>query len=402
MDSEIIEQQALISIQLYGDRNMDSRKRFVETLTFGSPDKVPFMPGSGRESTMERWHKEGLPVHLENPALINDYAYKQVGGTLELPFGGPGFPVKEQMIPEFEKKVIERKQNSQIVQDWKGNICEISNEYTVDYLGGADSKFDFVTRRWIKCPVESWEDWQDMKRRYNSSDTSRMPVNAEELYGKLKDRDYPIEIRFSGPFWQLREWLGFENLCMMFHDDPMLVRDMIEFWTDHISHLLKQALTYVVPDSMYISEDMAYKSFSMVSPAMCKEFLMPCWKRWGQIIRSAGVPIYAIDSDGFIGELIPLWIEAGFNVCDPIEVAAGNDINEFRKEFGRNMAFRGGIDKRCIAEGGTIIEKEIKRLRPVIESGGYIPGCDHGVPHDISWQDFVYYTKLLAKATGWL
>jgi hypothetical protein len=42
------------------------------------------------------------------------------------------------------------------------------------------------------------------------------------------------------------------------------------------------------------------------------------------------------------------------------------------------------------------------RLRPVIEDGGYIPGCDHGVPHDVSWPDFVNYTRLLAEATGWL
>jgi uroporphyrinogen decarboxylase len=120
------------------------------------------------------------------------------------------------------------------------------------------------------------------------------------------------------------------------------------------------------------------------------------------MLKSAGVPVYAMDSDGFIGEIIPIWIEAGINACDPIEVAAGNDINEFRKEFGHKIAFRGGVDKRCIAKGGSIIEDEINRLSPVIKDGGYIPGCDHGVPSDISWDNFVYYTKLLAKQTGWL
>ena len=38
----------------------------------------------------------------------------------------------------------------------------------------------------------------------------------------------------------------------------------------------------------------------------------------------------------------------------------------------------------------------------IIQAGGYIPSCDHGVPSDVSWPDFVYYVKLLAKATGWL
>mgnify|MGYP003590228175 CR=1 FL=1 len=114
------------------------------------------------------------------------------------------------------------------------------------------------------------------------------------------------------------------------------------------------------------------------------------------------MPVYAVDSDGYIGELIPLWIEAGINACDPIEVAAGNDINAFRKKFGKSMAYRGGVDKRAMARGGKTIELEIERLRPVIEDGGYIPSCDHGVPPDVSWPDYAHYVSCLAKATGWI
>jgi uroporphyrinogen decarboxylase len=135
---------------------------------------------------------------------------------------------------------------------------------------------------------------------------------------------------------------------------------------------------------------------------MAREFLLPVWRRWGERIRGAGVPVYAMDSDGFIGELIPLWIEAGINCCDPVEVAAGNDLPAFRRRFGRAMAYRGGVDKRAMARGGRVIEEEIARLCPVIEDGGYVPSCDHGVPPDVSWPDFVRYVGLLARATGWL
>ena len=108
------------------------------------------------------------------------------------------------------------------------------------------------------------------------------------------------------------------------------------------------------------------------------------------------------DSDGFIGELIPIWIESGINVCDPIEVAAGNDIVEFRERFGDRIAYRGGIDKRAIAKGGSIMRDEVLRVTSILKTGGYIPGCDHGVPPDISWQNYLEYTRLLAEITGWL
>jgi uroporphyrinogen decarboxylase len=116
----------------------------------------------------------------------------------------------------------------------------------------------------------------------------------------------------------------------------------------------------------------------------------------------AGVPVVDMDSDGKIDELIPIWIDAGIKVCDPIEVAAGNDLNEFRKSFGKKMAYTGGVDKRCIARGGKVIEDELARLAPVVKDGGYIPCCDHGVPHDISWPDFQHYARCLAELTGWI
>lgn len=375
---------------------MNGRERYLSTLLFEKPDRVPLNPGGGRQSTRARWHKEGLPEDVKN---IAEYAYREAGGTMEWPKGGGGFHVDERMRPRFEEKVIERKERSQIVQDWKGNICEISNEFTVEYLRNA---MDFVTRKWIKCPVESREDWEDMKRRYDPEDPDRLPKDAAERGEKLKNREHPLCISFSGPFWQLREWLGFENLCMLFIEEPEWVREMVLFWEEYITRLLKRTFEHVIPDHIHFSEDMAFKKYPMISPEMTRQFILPTYKRWGELIRGSGVPIYGIDSDGFIGSLIPVWLDAGVNLCDPIEVAAGNDLPAMRREFGKRMAYRGGVDKRAMAEGGVAIEKEIDRLKPVIEEGGFVPSCDHGVPSDVSWPNFVYYTKLLSKATGWL
>lgn len=377
---------------------MNQRQRFLETLLFGAPDRIPFEPGHVRESTRRRWRQEGLPADIDGGGIIA-YAYRQAGGKEALPKGGPGFQVHQRMMPEFEEKVLERRERTQIVQDWKGNICEISNEYDVRYLRAA---MDFVTRRWLKCPVETRDDWEDMKRRYDADEPARLPAEPEKEGKRLAERDWPVTFSFSGPFWQLREWLGFENLCMLFHDAPEFVREMLEFWQEYTARLMQRAFRYVVPDMVHISEDMAYKEHAMISPGMCREFLLPVWRRWGELIRAAGCPLYAVDSDGHVGELLPIWLEAGVNACDPMEVAAGNDMVAYRRQFGRRMAYRGGVDKRAIASGGRDIEGEMKRLAPVIRSGGYIPGCDHAVPADVSWPAFVHYVGLLASATGWL
>jgi len=375
---------------------MTARERFIETLLFGSPDKIPFEPGKPREKTLARWHQEGLPEDRDWFGFLCE--------TIGIAAPPPGYPpfeglVNFRMIPTFEEKVLEHRDGHYIVQDWMGNVVEISDEYDYTYIRHPK---DFVTRKWHKFPVTNRLEFEAMKQRYNPDDPSRYPKDFHALVKKLKDRDYIITLQFSGPFWQLREWCGFEPLCMLFVEDPDFVREMIEFWTEFVSKTMARAIDSGIVDRIWVNEDMAYKEKSMISPEMTRKFLLPTWKRWATEAKHAGVPLIDEDSDGFIGELIPIWIEAGFNVCDPIEVAAGNDIVDYRKRFGKKIAFRQGVDKRCIAKGGKTIEDELARLAPVVKDGGFIPGCDHGVPFDISWQDFVYYSLLLAELTGWL
>ncbi len=374
---------------------MTPRKRYIETLTFGSPDRIPFMPGHARESTRKRWHAEGLP---EGQNSI-EYAAQQLGFALPSGTEPRGLDVDFRLRPIFEEKVLEHRDGHYVVQDWKGNICEIADNFDVSYLRNAA---DFVTRRWIKCPVETRADWEAMKPRYDLDAPGRFPDGFEQRWASYRDRDWPLQIAVSGPFWQLREWCGFEGLCMLMIDDPDFVDEMADFWMRFVSGMLERILPHVVPDSFFISEDMAYKAKSMISMDMARRFCMPSWVKWTQQLKAAGCPLVDIDSDGFIGELIPLWIEAGVNVCDPIEVAAHCDIIAFRHQFGRQMAYRQGIDKRCMAAGGQKLKDEMQRVAPIVRDGGFIPGCDHGVPADVSWENWLDYCRQLAEITGWL
>ena len=375
---------------------MTERERYIETLTFGTPDRIPFSPGGPRESTLKRWRSEGLAAEGNwFSHLCSEIGVEKSPGGDRVHHG-----VIARMIPMFDEKVLEHKDGHYIVQDWMGNITEISDEYDYTYIRSA---MDFVTRKWHAFPVESPEDFEDkMKCRYALDAPGRYPDDFKDRCRKLRDRDHISTLAVSGPFWQMREWCGFEPLCMLFIENPGFIAEMCEFWGDYVSQLMKPLLDEGVIDVFHISEDMAYKEKSMISPAMARQFLQPCYDRWVGEARAAGVPIVDMDSDGKVDELIPIWIESGINVCDPIEVAAGNDLNEYRATFGRDIAFRQGVDKRCIARGGKSIEDELRRIEPVVRDGGYIPGCDHGVPHDISWPDFVHYARLLAEMTGWL
>lgn len=375
---------------------MNPRDRLLQTLLFGRPDRVPLTPGGPRESTLRAWHEQGLPAdthYLDALAKILKVPGEAFHTSL-------GYGVDTRMIPQFEEKVLEHKDGHYIVQDWMGAITEISDEFDYTYIRTAK---DFVTRKWHKFPVSNREDWENIIWRYKADEPARLADDLAERAARAQEAGLATSVSVNGPFWQMREWVGMENLCILMATEPEFVHEMAEFWTEFTVMVFERLLAQVSVDVLHMSEDMAYKAHSMISPKMAREFLQPTYREWVRLFSAHGCQVFDMDSDGEISELIPIWIESGFNCCDPIEVAAGNDIVEFRKVFGRRMAYRGGIDKRAIAAGGQTMRDEVFRVvPPLFEEGGFLPSCDHGVPPDISWPDFIAYTRLLAELTGWL
>ncbi len=375
---------------------MNARERYLETLLFGRPDRVPLAPGGPRESTLAAWHTQGLPegVHWL------DALTEAVGVPREAFDATHGLPEAFRMIPTFEEKVLEHRDGHYIVIDWMGAVTEISDVFDYTYIRNAK---DFVTRKWHRWPVESRADWEEKIRwRYDPADPARLSPEFWERAAEAEASGKAVTVSVNGPFWQMREWVGMEGLCALMIDDPQFVADMADFWRTYVLAVLEQILRRVRLDVLYVSEDMAYKAHSMISPAMTRRFLQPAYLSWIDLLKSYGDGFLDMDSDGYIAHLIPIWIESGIKACNPIEVAAGNDLNDFRRRFGHRMAYHGGIDKRCIAAGGDVMRDEVMRLVPVLRDGGFIPSCDHGVPPDISWPTFIEYTRLLAELQGWV
>jgi hypothetical protein len=132
---------------------------------------------------------------------------------------------------------------------------------------------------------------------------------------------------------------------------------------------------------------------------MFEKFILPRYKKVMEIANSKGIFLTWYDSDGDLRRLIPYYFEAGINCFSPCEVAAGMSCPELRKKFGKNLRMIGWIDKREIAKGKKEIDIEIERNRRLIEEGGYIPGIDHSVSSDISFDNYRYYIEKLIKVT---
>ena len=142
-------------------------------------------------------------------------------------------------------------------------------------------------------------------------------------------------------------------------------------------------------------EDICYRQGLMLSPSAFRRFLLPYYQGLTSFLDNyPSVVCRSVDSDGYVGGLIPLLLEGGVNTLLPFEVQAGNDVLATRKKWGRRLIIRGGINKLEIAKGRTAIDAELNRVLPTFtDTGGYFICLDHSAHPDIALEDYRYYVE---------
>ena len=179
---------------------------------------------------------------------------------------------------------------------------------------------------------------------------------------------------------------------MAFFDQPRLVQRMIADRVQFAKDVLKNVLATGALDFVQIWEDMSYKTASLISPGLVREYMLPAYKELVAFLRKGGVQLIMVDTDGKVEDLLPIFLEAGMDGTHPCEIAAGSDPVYLRTKFPR-CALIGGMDKRAIASGPDGVDAEIRRIEPLLKQGAYIPMLDHFVPSDVSYHNYLYYVE---------
>jgi uroporphyrinogen decarboxylase len=240
-----------------------------------------------------------------------------------------------------------------------------------------------------------------MQKRFDAASPARYPLWWDELVRRWQGRHYPLCLLTNGTiglYAQLRRWVGTEALSYLFYDDPAFVEEMLDFTVDFTLSLTVRARRDVQFDYFNFFEDFAGKGGPLISPALFRRFLLPRYRRLIDAFRASGIQHIWLDSDGDTRALLPLLIEAGITCHWPLEQASGMDPLALRREYGRDMVFCGGIDKRELARGRKEVAAEVEaKIPPMLDSGGFIPHVDHTFPPDIPYENFLYYMELKQK-----
>jgi len=377
---------------------MTARERFCAIVRGEPVDRMPYAFGGPRQSTFAAWRKQGL----SEEQLANWHAFTGADGGMGIGkvFCGP--------IPPFEERVIEETGNYRIwVDSWGVKRLDAINQPTPG----------FATRKYFEFPVKTPADFEEMKQRFDPHSPGRLgPAPGEEnpptlnpdgyraycggpewrgLADACNQADVPVVAGVPCLYWTARDWAGFEGLSMMIHDQPLLVHEMMEYWTWFIMELLEEPLSHIKVDHVVLSEDMAYKTAAMLSPASMREFMLPRYRRLYAFFKEKGVDCVDMDSDGYNGQILGVMHPEGIDAICPIEIAANNDPERYLSTYPK-LFISGGIDKRELRFSKQQARAEVvRRYATARKHGRYIPSVDHGVPPDIPLRNFLYMVELL-------
>ncbi len=123
------------------------------------------------------------------------------------------------------------------------------------------------------------------------------------------------------------------------------------------------------------------------APACFRRLLKPHFQRLWQQVRRLSRAKLLHHCCGGIYPLIPDLIEMGIDALNPIQVsAAGMDPARLKREFGRDLAFWGGVDTREVMPRGTVqdVSREVRlRLGQMSRGGGYVLAAVHNLQPEV-------------------
>ena len=155
-------------------------------------------------------------------------------------------------------------------------------------------------------------------------------------------------------------------------------------------------------DELFLDEDICYNHASLISHDMIREFLFPYYQQLVTNVkrrnRDATRKLHVqVATDGAAYSVIDLYREIGMDFMSPFEVASGCDVVEIGRKY-PDLLISGGFDKRILASGKDAIDREVNRIMPAMyKRGGYIPTCDHGVPEEVSFENYLHFRERLKE-----
>jgi uroporphyrinogen decarboxylase len=270
--------------------------------------------------------------------------------------------------PNIKKEQIEEN----VFRDERGQIVQRT---TQDYLE--------VVNRVI-------EDEQDLRKfEFPDPHASHRFENLKKAVDRFRNK-LPV-IAFLREGWsEVRDLHGFSESLVDMHDNPKLIRDILEKAVDYYSEMGRIAAKLGAKVA-FSGDDFAGNNGLFMSPQHFKDLFYPAMKRLFKNWHSYGLYIIK-HSDGDLTPIMDLLIDTGLDCLHPIDPLAGMSLEKVKRDYGDRICIMGNVNCAGNLVFGTKeqVAEEVKHCIDIAApGGGYILSSSNSIPRSVKPENYV-------------
>jgi uroporphyrinogen decarboxylase len=342
--SVILDKYAIQEGRIMPKETMTSKERWLAVLKHEKPDRVPMDYWGTPEATAK------LIKHLGTADADDAFKTLHIDRPLTVwpSYVGPPVPDGTDMYGCRYRSV-----------NYAGGVY---SECVYHPLAGYQTVDEIDAN--YKWPSADWNDYSGIKKQIEGQETRIIQGGGSE------------------PFLTYAMLRGDEQAYM----DLILNPDIVHYCLDKLFGCAYENTARIyeaIPGRVnisYIAEDLGSETGLLMSVAHIKEFLLPRMKRMMDLAHGEGVYVFT-HSDGAVRPVLPLLIEAGTDVMNPVQWnCPGMEREGLMRDFGDRLVFHGGVDNQHTLPFGTAedVRKEVRDNYEIFK-GRYILAPCHNI-----------------------
>lgn len=195
---------------------------------------------------------------------------------------------------------------------------------------------------------------------------------------------------FAHPLEFLTALMGYETLCYALFEQRELVAAISERLCTIYEAILRRILQFDRVKVVWGSDDMGFRSGTLISPDDLREFVLPTHKSMAAIAHAAGRP-YLLHSCGKLDAVMD-------DLLDDVEIDGFHSfedtiqtVEDVKAKYGRRIAVLGGIDVGflCQADEDAIRQRVHAALEQCHPGGGYCLGTGNSVANYVPLDNYL-------------
>jgi Uroporphyrinogen-III decarboxylase len=374
---------------------MTPRQRFLAACRGQVPDRIPFDLG-GRvtniAATLYNPYRQhfGLPP-VERPQWPHDAHHSRLGvATLDEDF--------------LEKLEVDTRWVSfvpPVGHDYRYAVQQNGDATYVDEWGCGLKRVESQPYfNYVDMPLAQVTNLDEVKNHpWPVMDGSR-----DEEWGRrveeCKSRgDYALCFVFKGVFEQTWPLRGLERTMMDMIKKPDLLEAIMDKVLESQISLYGRMADVIGRDLdlVLITDDYCGQQLPMFSRKNLDRFIVPRQREMFKTLKSKGVKVAALHSDGAVFDFIPAFIDMGAEVLNPVQFTAqGMEADRVKATYGSKIGLWGGLDtQHLLPNAGP--EKVYEEVRKTVETlsrdGGYVFSSIHNVQGDTPFENLLAAVK---------